>query len=864
MFLLFVGLFVVALWIVKLVGRLNRAELRIAEIEQVAKDARAKADQVARLTARVAALEAAAPRTFTTPSVSTPVPPPRVAPAQPEPVQPVPHPPIPPPMAERVPPPAALPPVAAVEPVPAAPAAIAAEQDAWEVTVGGNWLSKIGVLVFVIGLAMLVGWSVTHVGPAGRIAIGFTVSLSLLVTGVTLERRDEYRSYAYALIAGGWAGAYFTTYAMRAVEAARVLESDVTAIVCLSAVAAAMVWHSLRYRSQEVTSLAYVVAYATLALTPLHVFSLTASVPLAVSVLVVAHKFSWPRIQILGVVFTYGLFVLRGSAFGFGAPGGATYTPYIALAAYWLMFEIADLLAVRKRENDLPPAPVFLLNAAGLVGAGLLQLPPDNPLPLSRFLTVAGVASLGSAIARARLGARPSDAAADGASWGSHQAASAIAVATVAWALELRFTGSRLVLALLMEAELVFLSGLILRDRITRGIGSALAILVGLHALDIISSPRAASLSGSWGAGGAAAVAGLTAVVWYANREWLRSRQIALLRHEWLFTPVATYLVVLIALARLSMSYSSLAILIFSLALLEAGLRRGAEYRYQAYTTGVVSAVALLAWFGEQARLGTGSADEAWGVLLSAMAVAWLAAWRISPARGTREADRWQRVWAAATAGAFGTAFLIMLEWIVVAPDYVVLAWTATAAVIGGAGLQLKMSGLRWQVYPLLTLALLRALRPVLASPSATSIQIASALVVAGVLYLFSLAVRQAMTHSNKIVSDVEDAVRMALSVAATLSLAGLIFVQVRPTLVTVTWGALAAVLLATGFPTRERLLRLSGLGVLLACITRLFVFDLPQLEELARIISFVALGAVLLSVSWIYTRYRARIQKYL
>jgi uncharacterized membrane protein len=180
------------------------------------------------------------------------------------------------------------------------------------------------------------------------------------------------------------------------------------------------------------------------------------------------------------------------------------------------------------------------------------------------------------------------------------------------------------------------------------------------------------------------------------------------------------------------------------------------------------------------------------------------------------------------------------------------------------AGLHWKLGGLRWQVYPLLGLALLRALQPVLESPDATSIQIISALVVIGFMYVFSLAVRGALTHSKKTAADVEDAVRIALSVAATLSLVSLIYLQVRPTLVTVTWGAQAAVLLATGFPTRERLLRLSGLGVLLACIMRLFVFDLPQLEELARIISFVALGAVLLTVSWIYTRYRARIQKFL
>ena len=98
-------------------------------------------------------------------------------------------------------------------------------------TVGGSWLNKIGVLVFVIGLALLIGYSMTHVGPAGRIAIGFAVSLGMLATGVVLERRDDYRTYAYGLIAGGWAGTYFTTYAMRAAEAARVIDSDLLAIV---------------------------------------------------------------------------------------------------------------------------------------------------------------------------------------------------------------------------------------------------------------------------------------------------------------------------------------------------------------------------------------------------------------------------------------------------------------------------------------------------------------------------------------------------------------------------------------------------------------------------------------------------------
>jgi uncharacterized membrane protein len=872
MFILFLGLIAVVFWVSRLAGRLTVTDLRLQQIEQIAKDARAKSDQIARLTARVAALEAAAdparPTTASTAAESPAAPLP--APIHAAPAVRAPRTGLPPQPFTPVPQDSGLPdPTPPAGPVPPVPPNSAlpnpAEEDAWEVTVGGSWLNKIGVLIFVIGLALLIGYSMTHVGPAGRIAIGFAVSLSMLAAGVVLERRDEYRTYAYGLIAGGWAGTYFTTYAMRAVEAAQILDSDVTAIVALSVVAAAMVWHSLRYRSQEVTALAYIVAYATLTLTPLHALSLAASVPLAVSVLVVAHRFSWPRIQILGIVFTYGLFIMRGQAFGFGA-GATTFTPYLALGAYWIMFEVADLLAVRRRaDTSAPPPPVFLLNAAGLVGSGLLQLPSESPVPLSTFLLVSGVAYLGSAIARAKLGGASSQGdALEGAVRGSYQGASALAVALVAWACELRFTGSRLVVALLTQTELVFLSGLILRDRVTRGIGSALGLLVGVHAISLIGAPESFALPWVWTAQGPAAVAALTAVVWYANREWLRSGKIAPLPHEWLFTPVATYLVVLIARAELQMGYSSLAALVFSLVLLEAGLRRGAEYRYQAYVVGAGSAVVLLVWFGGQAYVGAPSAREAWTVLMSAMAVAYLSAWRIAPARGGAEPDRRQRVWAAAVAGALGTAFVVMLEWIVVDPDYVVLAWAATATTIGVAGLHWKLGGLRWQVYPLLALSLLRALKPVLESPDATPIQIISALVVIGFLYAFSLAVREALTHAKKTAADVEDAVRIALSVAATLSLASLIYVQVRPTLVTVTWGAHAAILLATGFPTRERLLRLSGLGVLLACIMRLFVFDLPQLEELARIISFVALGAVLLTVSWIYTRYRARIQKFL
>jgi len=66
------------------------------------------------------------------------------------------------------------------------------------------------------------------------------------------------------------------------------------------------------------------------------------------------------------------------------------------------------------------------------------------------------------------------------------------------------------------------------------------------------------------------------------------------------------------------------------------------------------------------------------------------------------------------------------------------------------------------------------------------------------------------------------------------------------------------------GLVGRERILRLSGLALLLACILKLFVYDLRELEALARIMSFVMLGLSLLAISWTYTRYREQIRKFL
>ena len=87
---------------------------------------------------------------------------------------------------------------------------------------------------------------------------------------------------------------------------------------------------------------------------------------------------------------------------------------------------------------------------------------------------------------------------------------------------------------------------------------------------------------------------------------------------------------------------------------------------------------------------------------------------------------------------------------------------------------------------------------------------------------------------------------------------------RVSGSLLTVAWGGEGLVLLVSGFPLRDRILRLSGLALLVACILKLFLWDLRHLDTLPRIFSFIVLGLILVGVSWIYTRFRERVQRYL
>jgi uncharacterized membrane protein len=105
---------------------------------------------------------------------------------------------------------------------------------------------------------------------------------------------------------------------------------------------------------------------------------------------------------------------------------------------------------------------------------------------------------------------------------------------------------------------------------------------------------------------------------------------------------------------------------------------------------------------------------------------------------------------------------------------------------------------------------------------------------------------------------------RLFYSLLATALAAALLFQEVSGSMLTVAWGIEGATLLGLGFPLRDRTLRLSGMMLFLVCVGKLFLYDLRALETLYRILSFFVLGVMLVGVSWVYTRFRNQIQRYL
>lgn len=208
-----------------------------------------------------------------------------------------------------------------------------------------NIFAKIGIVLLVLGFAFLGQYAFAAMGPGARVGLLFAAGAAMLGAGIRYESRDRYRLVARAGIGGGWAMLFFTTYAMNHVAAMAVLSSNTIDCILMFIVAAGMVVHTLRYRSQVVTSLAFLLAFSTVALSQDTVYSLAAGVILALGIVAIALRMGWFELEACGIVATYAnhfywLYKLYPEGFA-----GLSFPEFWASAAilisYWAIFRVS-------------------------------------------------------------------------------------------------------------------------------------------------------------------------------------------------------------------------------------------------------------------------------------------------------------------------------------------------------------------------------------------------------------------------------------------------------------------------------------------------------------------------------------------
>jgi uncharacterized membrane protein len=193
---------------------------------------------------------------------------------------------------------------------------------------------------------------------------------------------------------------------------------------------------------------------------------------------------------------------------------------------------------------------------------------------------------------------------------------------------------------------------------------------------------------------------------------------------------------------------------------------------------------------------------------------------------------------------------------------YLVSAWGMLGLALLVAGLRIEVSAFRWQSYVIAVLSVISCV--LINFTQSGSTNMLARISGASLLIVSLFAAEFLLPRNSDALGAHKGDVRAFASLAALFLLTDLLYHEVSGGLLTIAWALEALACLGMGFPARERILRLQGLGVFALCILKLFLYDLRHLETVYRILSFIALGAILLGVSLIYTRFRSQIQHYL
>ena len=349
-----------------------------------------------------------------------------------------------------------------------------------EETLGTNWLFKIGIIIFVLGVAFLGIYELGAMGALGKVAISYFTSAFLLVGGIFLEKNERYRLLGRTGVGGGWALLFFSTFGMYHVEAMRVLPLNAGGLtldcVLMLIVALSMALHTLRYRSQFVTGLAFLLGFTTVALSQDTVYSLSSGVFLAIGLVLIVLKMDWFELEVFGILSSYlnHLYWLY-RILGIEGAHGHHFAEYRASLAilffYWLTFRISYIVRGIKNEVEEHVSTVAAVLNMGLL-LGCMKFQSVQPeLAYIALLVVGAAEFICAQVPRTRRRRE------------AFVALTVMGAALMLAAAPAHYTykANDVAILWLVGAEVFLISGVIVKEVVFRRLGLFIGLLVGLH-----------------------------------------------------------------------------------------------------------------------------------------------------------------------------------------------------------------------------------------------------------------------------------------------------------------------------------------------------------------------------------------------
>jgi hypothetical protein len=242
-----------------------------------------------------------------------------------------------------------------------------------EELLGMNLFAKIGIVLLVIGIAFGGQMAFTSMSAGARVVSIYAIAGVLLAGGIWFETKERYRIVGRAGIGGGWATLFFVTYAMNHLSAMQIMPSVTLNCILMFVVAIGMVAHTLRYKSQVVTGLAFLLAFSTVALGQDSVYALTAGVVLAAGIVTIALRMSWFELEVFGILASYANhFYWLYKLFPDGVAGHAFpqfWPSAIILIFYWAIFRVSYVARSIQLPRDEAVSTIAALLNTMLLGA---------------------------------------------------------------------------------------------------------------------------------------------------------------------------------------------------------------------------------------------------------------------------------------------------------------------------------------------------------------------------------------------------------------------------------------------------------------------------------------------------------------